>query len=247
MSGQKGFTLLELLVVVSIVALLASIMLPALGKAKAQVKDTICESNLRQLGQIFKMYADDNGGQFMERGSGYSEGAVSWFHCIRRYHDANDGLIFCPLATATLRNGGRNPYMAWENTTDFGAYYEGSYGINLYVAKRPGDPDFWGTPYVKESPYVPLLTCSQWKDIQPFPSDEPLIYESLRWTPGPYNEMRRPCIKRHEPYYVNVLWLDFTVSQKTIKELWRIKWSRDWPSDYPLPIWPAWMADVPEP
>ena len=247
MRGRKGFSLLELLVVVSCVALLTAIMLPALGKAKLSAKDTMCNANLLQLGHILKMYADDHGGRFMERGSGYSEGAVSWFQCIRRYHDPNDNLIFCPLATVTERNGGRNPYMAWENMTDLGNYYEGSYGINLYVARRPGHPNFWGTPYVKEASHVPLLLCSQWKDIQPFPSDEPLMYESLRWTAGPYNEMRRPCIRRHEPYYVNVLWLDFSVEERTIKQLWRLKWHRYWPSDYPLPIWPAWMGGVPEP
>ncbi|HUW20720.1 MAG TPA: type II secretion system protein [Sedimentisphaerales bacterium] len=247
MSRPKAFTLIELLVVLSIVALLTSILVPALNKAKLKVKGTVCNTRLRQLGQIFKMYVDDNGGQFMERGAGYSEGAVSWFHCIRNYHDPGDELLFCPLATVTQDKGGRNPNMAWENTTDLGFYYEGSYGINLYVAKEPGDPEFWGSPYVVGASYVPLLVCSQWKDIQPYPSDEPLPYESDVWTPGPWNEMRRPCIKRHPPYYINVLFLDFSVDARTIKQLWRLKWHKNWPAGHPLPIWPAWMADVPEP
>jgi hypothetical protein len=91
--------------------------------------------------------------------------------------------------------------------------------------------------------------CSQWKDIQPFPTDEPTPYETDLWTVGPPNvdEMRRPCIKRHPPYNINVLFMDFSVRSATIKELWRLRWSRTWDNSVPLPVWPDWMADVPEP
>jgi len=244
---RRGFTLMELLVVISLIALLTSIVVPALDSAKASVRGFACASKLHQLGQIWNIYTDEHDGRFMKRGAGYSRGAVSWFHCIRKYYDSNPDLIFCPLALRTPAEGGQNPYMAWENLTNFGAYYRGSYGINLYVANRPGDPNFWCTPNVRGSSHVPLLLCSQWKDIQPLPQDEPREYESWAWTPGPADEMRRPCIKRHAPYYVNVLFLDFSVDKRTIKQLWKLRWNRNWPADYPLPVWPDWMADVPEP
>ncbi len=59
-SRPQGFTLIELLVVVAIIALLLSILLPALGKARAEAKNSLCLSNLRQLALATTYYADDN-------------------------------------------------------------------------------------------------------------------------------------------------------------------------------------------
>ncbi len=55
-----GFTLIELLVVVAIIALLISILLPALAKAKEHTKSGVCQSNLRQLVMAITYYAEDN-------------------------------------------------------------------------------------------------------------------------------------------------------------------------------------------
>ena len=60
---QNGFTLVELLVVISIIALLVSILLPALNKAREQAKFTICKTNLRQIGIALVTYANDNEGR----------------------------------------------------------------------------------------------------------------------------------------------------------------------------------------
>jgi prepilin-type N-terminal cleavage/methylation domain-containing protein/prepilin-type processing-associated H-X9-DG protein len=55
-----GFTLIELLVVVAIIALLISILLPALGRAREQGKASVCKSNLHQLSLATRYYTQDN-------------------------------------------------------------------------------------------------------------------------------------------------------------------------------------------
>jgi len=57
--GRAAFTLVELLVVIGIIALLISVLLPVLGRARAVANDTVCESNLRQVTLAMLMYAND--------------------------------------------------------------------------------------------------------------------------------------------------------------------------------------------
>lgn len=60
--GSRGFTLVELLVVVAIIAILAGILFPVLRQAQDTARMRVCTSNLKQLGSAFRMYLDDNNG-----------------------------------------------------------------------------------------------------------------------------------------------------------------------------------------
>lgn len=145
---KKAFTLVELLVVIGIIALLISILLPTLSKARDSANRAACLSNLRQIGNALIMYVNDNKG-FLPRtpkGSHTQEDAI-WFHASGGWRDRideggfgpylklskdNTAVLSCPADSAEQR-----PYTGTGSNA-----YPYSYSINHMMHGNGPNPVF---------------------------------------------------------------------------------------------------------
>lgn len=256
MGKQKAFTLVELLVVIAIIALLMSILLPALGRVRRQAKDVLCETNLHQWGVCFAMYADDWDGSFMQgwvEGCGGVENCNSyWFKALLPYYKDGD-LRLCPMATKyELRQRETNyNYYAWGFEEYFSGSEEcgecaeggwpwamacgyGSYGNNAYICNPPAACDV-----IQTHP-----TTNNWRHTRikgsafvPMLGDEPWIdcWPHHTDTPPEYEGM--PWGINHEismwricinrhDGFVKWVFVDHSVQKLPLRCLWKQRWHR---------------------
>jgi prepilin-type N-terminal cleavage/methylation domain-containing protein/prepilin-type processing-associated H-X9-DG protein len=107
---KSGFTLVELLVVIGIIAVLISILLPALSRARQTALTTQCLSNLRQIGQACVQYTNDNKGATIPCfiGNGTQPLGGGWWPCIL----VNCGYIKAPLVDkSVVQNPNEGPHI----------------------------------------------------------------------------------------------------------------------------------------
>jgi len=130
---HRGFTLIEILVVVAIIALLIAVLLPSLARARENARRVVCESNLTQLQRSHAFYLSDNKGIYMPHRTWVLPGTKgrddlgewAWFRQLERYSKSPD-VPHCPtLASNTQSDSGLSWTWAY-NRLDIG------YGYNAY-------------------------------------------------------------------------------------------------------------------
>ncbi len=137
---QHGFTLLELLVVMGIIAVLAELLLPVLARAKAASRSVACKSNLRQLGVALQTYIGDFGGVYPYTASvSESKGTSSyWFDALTAFLPNatwGTGVFKCPAYEGVVYRGGTKV----DHSGNLTAVYApcGSYAYNASDRRAP--------------------------------------------------------------------------------------------------------------
>ncbi len=269
MRKQRGFTLIELLVVIAIIALLMSVLMPALQRVRTQARGVACKSNLHQWGLVFAMYTDENNGYFYSGLVKGTQGGVAdgeWWRETMRPLSKDKKMWLCPTAfksrsaiAPTTSAPAENPFDAWRVTAAQGGD-QGSYAPNGWMCNvRTGDDGVWGrspaklywrTSLVKGSDNIPVFTEGWWVDGWPRDNDTPPPYGDKTPTLSS-NEMQRMCVNRHGGAQF-CLFADWSVLRVSLKQLWQLKWHREFNTQgiwtkaggVSDDRWPKWMAGI---
>jgi len=130
-SRARGFTLVELLVVMAIVSVLAALLVPALVAAMERARRTRCGSQLRQIGFAFEAYLTDSGQTYPWAQDPVSMSPYYWFWmgrgwrgALKRYTEDNLEVLYCPSDETAPEK--------WEST---------SYGYSMAFYHSPSQID----------------------------------------------------------------------------------------------------------
>lgn len=262
MRKRKGFTLIELLVVIAIIALLMSILMPALQRVRQQARRIACMGNLRQWGFYWKMYTDDNNSYWLSgRGGGSGDW---WIRPMRDMFKIDVKMRCCPQATkavglAQSEHAGIGYWsqQAWVSGSGTSAWV-GSYGPNGWMCNpaagsanvwgRTPVTDHWRTPNVKYASEVPLMCDAWWVDFWPKENDQPPQTEGGPGDTPNANEMNRVLVDRHNGT-LGIQFCDWSVRTVGLKELWTLRWHKSFrinnmwtkAGGATAEQWPDWM------
>jgi prepilin-type N-terminal cleavage/methylation domain-containing protein/prepilin-type processing-associated H-X9-DG protein len=236
----SGFSLLELLIVIGIIALLTAILMPVVSSVRKMSRSTVCLSNLRQWGQSFQTYLSSNHGNSIPRMEYPSP--IRWWEALAPYNSDVRGTLLCPEASE--RGDFSDPDFCPGSATKAWwirrGNYVGSYGFNQWVYKQPTDfsnvgngPKHIRFPAVRGD-RVPLLADCCWAWQNPLSGDS--VPRNLDYPEkGISTSLAVFCIDRHQ-MAINVVFLDGHADHEPLAELWKLKWSQNFvPMDVVVP------------
>jgi len=200
-SVQKGFTLVELLVVIGIIALLISILLPALQKARAQANLVYCQANLRSINQLFAIYESENNGYIPTSHGNTSGSNGGSINPVPAKQNTGGVAANGPSFADTLTLMTQNPKVPWYNTATAAvsfptsAFFPTGFYIPSSNMREMLALDYLPTFHDVDVPALPWSTraCAYIANIRVIGNDQ---VEPWAYPPGAFPSRRIGSIKR---------------------------------------------------